>query len=414
MSDRSLTTALSRWENNRNTPDRVYRGLLEVVLSLPAAEDIVVRTSSYEQDFDRAIEALDVLTRCDYREGRSFASTAGLVESDRVISGYLFARSYSVDDDRMQPESTATEQDSVADRIRAIVSTLMIVDFEEGGGNVGSALTDYFQRSVIPELRAGRASDKHRAVCGAATEVAQLLGWSAYDAGHQSAAARYFTLGLRLADEATDKLMGARLLANLSHQYNAIGNHSQALTIARAAQAALRGCGTASVETMCVMMEARALASLRDERRALQAISHAERLFDSRSDDEPSWIGYYDEAELSGDIAHAFRDLGRTTRSREFTRLALTPTTPRRTRAFIQLVDAGAALKSGDIEEAAYLAEGALGSGVILRSQRYMLYLRAFVRSVPDIRHPAMTEFIDTLNNRYPNLLRNARQADSS
>lgn len=138
MSDRSLTTALSRWENNRNLPDHVYRGLLEVVLGLPVAEDIAVRTSSYEQDFDRAIEALDVLTRWDYPERRNFTSTAGLVESDGVISGYLFARSHLVDDDdHTPPDSIATEHGSVADRIRAIVSTLMIVDFEEGGGKLG-------------------------------------------------------------------------------------------------------------------------------------------------------------------------------------------------------------------------------------------------------------------------------------
>lgn len=410
MSDRSLTTALSRWENNRNTPDRVYRALLEAVLGLPAAADIAVRTSTYERDLERAIEALDLLTRWGYQGRTGSTSTAGPVEIDGVISGYLFARSYSIDIPVL-PNSTAMVQHPVVDRIRATVSTLMSLDFEQGGGHVESALIDFFQSSVVPELRADRASDQHRAVCGAAAEVAQLLGWSAYDAGQQSTAARYFTLGLRLADEATDRLMGARLLANLSHQCNSIGNYSQALTTARAAQAALRGCGTASVETMCVMMEARALASLRDERQAVRVISHAERLFDRRTDDEPNWIGYYDAAELSGDIAHAFRDLGIATRSREFTQAALTPTTPRRTRAFIQLVDADAALKCGEIEEAAYLATRALRSGDRLRSRRYLRYLWTFSRSVPETGNPAMAEFIDTLNDRFPKLRRSRGEA---
>ncbi|MFI5714261.1 hypothetical protein [Nocardia sp. NPDC051750] len=406
MTDRSLMTALSRWENNRNTPDQFYRRLLGVVLGLPIAEDFAVRTSTYEQDVDRAIEALDVLTRWDHEERPVFTSAVGLVETDRVISGYLFARSHAVDDSTPAPTSVAGQQDSVAGRIRVAVSALMSVDFDQGGGRVRTALMHYFQNSVIPELRAERVGDRRRAVYGAGAEVAQLLGWSAYDAGHQPVAARYFTLGLRLADEASDQLMGARLLANLSHQYNSIGNYPQALTMARAAQAALRGRGTASVETLCVMMEARALANLRDERAASQAIGHAERLFDRRSDDEPDWIGYYDAAELSGDIAHAFRDLGVATRSREYTQRALTPTTPRRTRAFIQLVDAGSALKCGDIEEAASLATGALGSGGGLQSQRYLRYLQGFCRSVPDLRHPAMAEFTDIVSARYPKLLR--------
>ncbi|WP_328388550.1 hypothetical protein [Nocardia sp. NBC_00416] len=409
MSDRSLTTALSRWENNHNTPDQFYRRLLGVVLGLPVAEDVAVRTGTYEQDIDRAIEVLDVLTRWDHEERPIFTSTVGLVDSDRVISGYLFARSHAVDDPAIPPISTAMEPDSVAGRIRAAASALMSVDFEQGGGRIRAALTHYFQNSVTPELRAERAGDSRRAVYGAAAEVAQLLGWSAYDAGHQSVAARYFTLGLRLADEAADQLMGARLLANLSHQYNAIGKYPQALTMARAAQAALRGRGTASVETMCVMMEARALANLRDERAAVRAIGHAERLFDRRTGDEPDWIGYYDAAELCGDIAHAFRDLGVAARSREFTQRALTPTTPRRTRVFIQLVNADVALKCGEIEEAAYLATGALHSGGALQSQRYLRYLQEFARSVPDLGDPAMVEFTEILGDRYPKLLRTER-----
>lgn len=406
MTDRSLTTALSRWENNRITPDEVYRRLLGAVLGLPVAEDVAARTGIYEQDIERALEAFELLIRSDHEGGALALSTVGLVDSDRVISGYLFARSPAVDEPASPSVSTAREQDLVADRIRSAASGLMSVDFERGGGRVRAALTHYFRNSVIPELRAERAGDRRPVVYGAAAEVAQLLGWSAYDVGHQSVAARYFTLGLRLADEASDQLMGARLLANLSHQYNSVGNYPQALTMARAAQAALRGRGTPSVEAMCIMMEARALASLRDERAASRAIGHAERLFDRRGDDEPDWIGYYDAAELSGDIAHAFRDLGIAARSREYTQRALTPRTPRRTRAFIQLVDADCALKCGDIEEAASFAAGALDSGSDLQSQRYLRYLRGFCRSVPDSGHPAIAEFTATVRDRYPKILR--------
>ena len=270
---------------------------------------------------------------------------------------------------------------------------------------MGSGSSRYFQDYVVPELRTERTGDC-RAVYEAAAEIAQLLGWSAYDAGHQAVAARYFTLGLRLADEATDQLMGARLLANLSHQYNSIGNYTQALTMARAAQAALRGCGTASVETMCVMMEARALANLRDERAAVRAISHAERLFDRTAGDEPSWIRYYDAAELSGDIAHAFRDLGSAPRSSEFTRRALTHKTPRRTRLFIHLVHADNALKCGEIEEAAHFATTALRGAGDLQSQRFLRYLQEFCRNIPDFRHRALAEFTDIVGDSYPKFLR--------
>ncbi|MGW5384157.1 hypothetical protein [Nocardia sp. NPDC003963] len=400
MSEASLKTALSRWENNRNVPDRVYRRLLVAVLGLPDAEDIAVRTSTYEQDIERAIDLLEVLTGWEHEDRSVFSPATALVDSDRVISGYLFARSYSVDDIRLRTMSYATEPESIAGRIRATASGMMTADFEQGGGHVRPVLIEYFRHSVVPELRVHRPDGQRRAVFGAAAEVAQLLGWSAYDAGRQAVATRYFTLGLRLADEACDQLMGARLLANLSHQYNALGKYHQALTVSRAAQAALRGRGTNRVETMCVMMEVRALANMRDERGAALAISHAESLFDRSADDEPAWISYYDAAEFSGDLAHAFRDLGAVKRSREFAGTALTPATPRRTRAFIQIVDAEAALKAGDIEEAAHLATAALCGVGALQSQRYLQYLDSFSAKVPDLDHPAMAEFASALRHR--------------
>ncbi len=405
MSDRSLSTALSRWENNRFTPSRFYTGLLSVVLGLPDAGDIAARTSTYARDLDHAVDDLEVLTRWDHDERPIFTSADGLVNSDQVISGYLFAHSLSFDDLRV-PSPSLVAGDSVADQIRAAASNLMSVDFEQGGGHVRAALTDYFRGDVVPELRIDRPAAQRCAVYSAAAEVTQLLGWAAYDSGHHSVAMRYFTLGLRLADEAADHLMGARLLANLSHEFNSLGNYSQALTAARAAQAALRGRGTAAVETMCLMMEARALANLHDERGAALAISHAERIFERSTGSEPEWIGYYDAAELSGDIAHAFRDLGIPARTREFTQTALGPTTPRRTRAFIQLVAADATLASGEVEEAAQLATSALRSGSELQSRRYLQYVQAFCRAVPDLTHPAMAEFMDMVTTRYPRLLR--------
>ncbi len=405
MSDRSLITALSRWENNRNKPDRLYMALLAAVLGLPDADDVLVRSAKYERDLAHAVNVLEQLTQLDICENDLSGSAAPMVDADRVITGYLFSRSYSVDDDRHLTDRKAAYEDSVADRIRSTASNLMSVDFALGGGHVRETLITYFHANVIPVLRAASTGRTGRDVYAAAAEVTQLLGWSAYDAGSHAVAARYFSLGLRLADEAHDQMLGARLLANLSHQSNFIGNPSQALEFARAAQAALRGRGAPKVETMCVMMEARALASLGDRRGASAAIVHAERVFERRAVDEPEWIGYYDAAELAGDIAHAFRDLAATAEAGEFARAALTPTTPRRTRAFIQLVAAEVALAAGDFEQAAHLATSALHSGDGLSSHRYVSYLQKFTTSVPHMGDPELVEFVDLLATRHPQLI---------
>ncbi|MBF6397849.1 hypothetical protein IU438_18835 [Nocardia cyriacigeorgica] len=405
MSDRSLITALSRWENNRNKPDRLYMALLAAVLGLPDTDDVLVRSAKYERDLAHAVNVLEQLTQLDISENDLRGSAAPMVDADRVITGYLFSRSYSVDDDRHPTDQKAAYEDSVADRIRSTASNLMSVDFALGGGHVRETLITYFHANVIPVLRAASTGRTGRDVYAAAAEVAQLLGWSAYDAGSHAVAARYFSLGLRLADEAHNQMLGARLLANLSHQSNFIGNPSQALEFARAAQAALRGRGAPKVETMCVMMEARALASLGDRRGASAAIIHAERVFERRAVDEPEWIGYYDAAELAGDIAHAFRDLAAPAEAGEFARAALTPTTPRRTRAFIQLVAAEVALAAEDLDQAAHIATSALHSGDGLSSHRYVSYLQKFTTSVPNMGDPELAEFVDLLATRHPQLI---------
>ncbi len=134
-----------------------------------------------------------------------------------------------------------------------------------------------------------------REIFGAAAEVAQLLGWSAYDAGRNGAAQRYFMQGLRLASEAQDPVLGGRLLSNLSHQANYLGRYSEAVQFARAAQTGAAGRATPTVNAMFLAMEARALASSGDARMCAQVLNRAEQAFAQRDPTEdPAWIRYFD------------------------------------------------------------------------------------------------------------------------
>jgi hypothetical protein len=117
--------------------------------------------------------------------------------------------------------STAT---AVGAGIRATVRSLTALDFQYGGGHTRKPLLVY----------------------AAAADAAEVLGWSAYDAGHHGAAQRYFTQGLRLARDGGDALTGGRILANLSHQANYLGNYNEAVHFARAAQSAIVGLSRSS------------------------------------------------------------------------------------------------------------------------------------------------------------------------
>ena len=223
----------------------------------------------------------------------------------------------------------------------------MDIDFQFGGGYVRRMLLFYFQSEIVPLLREPHPEPVRREIFGAAAEVAQLLGWSAYDAGRHGVAQRYFMQGLRLASEAGDPVLGGRLLSNLSHQANYLGRYNEALQFARAAQASAGGRATDTVTAMFLAMEARALASSGDARMCAQALNLAEQAFARRDPaKDPQWIGYFDELELAGEAAHCFRELGQPRETQLFAARAIDPVaTPARTRAFISMVTAAGSIQ---------------------------------------------------------------------
>jgi hypothetical protein len=216
----------------------------------------------------------------------------------------------------------------------------MDLDFTYGGGYVRRLLLFFFKTEVVPLLRQNTVENARREIFSAAAEVVQLLGWSAYDSGRHGAAQRYFVQGLRLAREGNDHMLGGRLLSNLSHQANYLGKFSDAAQLARAAQSTTVGKSSATVTSLFFAMEARALASTGDERGCTAVLNKAEALMAKQvMDSDPNWIGYFNHEELAGETAHCFRDLGRSTETRQFANDAIrSPSTPARTRAFIGMV----------------------------------------------------------------------------
>src|SRR5262249_34939314 len=149
--------------------------------------------------------------------------------------------------------------------IRTTVQLFMQMDFQFGGGHARAALVQYFANDVCPLLDGVFTEPVGRQLFAAASQVAELLGWTAYDLGRHGLAQRYFIQGLRLAQAAGDRMMGGRLLASMSHQANYLGNHAQAVQLARAAQEGSRGAATATTMAMFLAMEARGHAGNGDD-----------------------------------------------------------------------------------------------------------------------------------------------------
>lgn len=362
--------------------------------------------AGYPASLAASVSLLEDVTGADIGDSPAVVQAAwvpGVVPA--AISGYLFSgRDWAGQDGGIPVLPRPGGGPGAAGRIRDFTRMLMDLDFRYGGGHTRKILLFYFRSEIVPLLHASRAGRARSGLFSAAAEVAQLLGWSAYDSGRHGAAQKYFIQGLRLAAEAGDTVLGGRLLSNLSHQANYLGHFSEALQLARAAQSAAASRATPAVRAMFLAMEARALASCGEPAACASVLHRAERELARRGGD-PEWISYFDDLELAGEAAHCARDLGQARETREFAARALDPAiTPPRTRAFIEMVTAAGALCAGNLDEALALASGAVELAGGLQSSRYLRYVRDFHASLAAAHpaDPAVRGFTELLTAAYP------------
>jgi hypothetical protein len=371
-----------------------------------AEVDLINDGAQYAPRSAQAVTLLATLTSADLVDSPVLAASAWVsAVAPNVIAGYLFAEPQRVE----YAGSLAESSVNIAGRIRATIRCLMGLDFQFGGGHTRKMLLIYWNTEIVPALRRRYPEMIHREVMSAAADAAQLLGWSAYDAGRHGAAQRYFVQGLRLAREANDRLMGGQILSNLSHQANYLGNFSEAIQFARAAQAATFGDASATIRAMFFAMEARALASIGDARGCAAVLHRAEEAFDQNSPSEdPDWISYFDAWELAGEAAHCFRDLGQHRETQLFVGQAIDPVhTPARTRAFIDMVGVAGALRAGDLDQAVSIATDAVRLAGALRSSRYLRYVTDFHGSLTkkNASHSSVRAFTELVRVSYPALV---------
>jgi hypothetical protein len=263
--------------------------------------------------------------------------------------------------------------------IRETTRMFAKLDFRYGGGHARSALVQFFTQDVAPLLDGSYNAEVGRQLYVAASEVAEVLGWTAYDLGRHGLAQRYLVQSLRLAQAANDRILAARAMAELSHQANYLGNYQAAAQLARAAQEGARSTVTPAAMSMFQCYEARAMAGAGDERAVSTALNEAEASFE-RSDpaSEPDWLDFFDAAELAGEAAHCFRDLRSPARTQEFVTRAVELTLPAyaRTLAFVRLVQASAFAQDGQPEHAAEIMADVVEEAGPLKSERYLRYVR--------------------------------------
>lgn len=348
------------------------------------SEQITPLDVSYQQSLPDALTMLDSLAQ----ERPESATGDGLIVADGDLSAavlsWMIARP-----DGVQPDRPASQRVGMRDvrAVRTAADMFMRLDFLYGGGHGHKALRHYFRHEVLPLLSASYSEKVGNALFGAAAEISQLLAWTAYDTGNHQLSHRYLVSTLRLTKVVDDRMFGARILSNLSHQANYLGNHAQAIQLARAGVEGAHGKATPRAMALFSAMEARALSNAGDPIGAGRAMNEAERSFE-RADiaEDPEWLGYFDDAELMGEFCHCFRDLRQRREAVTHAQRAVDNTDPQyaRTLGFCRMVLAQSQLLNGELEAAVTTASLAVDGGDTLQSARFQRYVTDFQREVSD------------------------------
>ncbi|WP_436772210.1 helix-turn-helix domain-containing protein [Yinghuangia sp. YIM S09857] len=384
--DATMKRYVARWENGHAYPAE-YVSLLVQAYDTPAdalgladpATPEAAPPVDYPGTADESIDAIASLWRAD------LASAQGLLAAEPDLSAWHSAPlAWLVSADGTPlPGARVRSQVGMADveAVRATVDMFVDMDNRFGGGHGRRSLIQYLDSDVRDLLAARSTEQVGRALFSTVAEGTLLAAWMSYDSGHHGLAQRYFVQALRLAQTADDRRLAGSVLSAMSHQATFLGRYAEAANLARAAVLGTQRHGTATMTAQFHAMEARALARLNDQAGCSRALAEATSIFERHNPrEDPEFISYFDQAELSAEFGHCFRDLELPGQATTYAEECLGGTDGSYVRSdfFATMVLADALLDHGEPELACRAAMQALTLGRQLKSARCAAYLGEF------------------------------------
>ena len=141
-------------------------------------------------------------------------------------------------------------------RLTSMRQHLKAIDNAHGGGAALPMAHWYLRREVLPLLNGSSGDHAIYTLIDVVTQFQHDVGWMAYDADQQPLATQYFHAALRLAHTAGNRLLGARVLAAMSHQAIYLGHLREAIDFIQAARNLTRQIATPRTVAMLAAMEA--------------------------------------------------------------------------------------------------------------------------------------------------------------
>jgi len=282
-------------------------------------------------------------------------------------------------------------------RLSSMRQHLKAIDNAHGGGAALPMADSYLRREALPLLNGTQRDSTSRMLIEVVAQIQHDVGWMAYDTGQQPLATQYFRSALRFAHAAGNRLLGARILAAMSHQAIYLGHVRQAIDFAQAARTITRQVATPRTVAMLAAMEACAHAAAGDAAHSKRALDEAAESLTMISDrSEPEWLDF-DEGGYLGHAARAYRDLGQPRMAEQYAAksVGLCLDGHSRTRAQRTTIQATAHLSLGEVDAAAAAAERVVREAWNLHSGHVFSEVTQLVSAIAPYGTPVAHDFLD-------------------
>ncbi|MEU6931883.1 hypothetical protein [Streptomyces sp. NPDC046385] len=195
------------------------------------------------------------------------------------------------------------------DALERSVEVFRAWDASRGGGLQRKAVVG--QLNEVGGMLAYRHPDHlHRRLWGVAANLAVLAGWMSHDVGLEPTAQKYFVIAAHAAREGGDRPRAGEALSRAARQMVHLGRPDDALDLMKLAKSGSGERVLPRTQAMFQTIEAWAQASMGRGQAMRRTLGEAEDLFVSdRGEEKPSWMQNFDEADLHGMQALAYRTL---------------------------------------------------------------------------------------------------------
>ncbi|WP_031087116.1 hypothetical protein [Streptomyces sp. NRRL WC-3549] len=183
-------------------------------------------------------------------------------------------------------------------------------DASRGGGLQRKAVVG--QLNEVGGMLAYRHPEHlQRRLWGVAANLAVLAGWMSHDVGLEPTAQKYFVIAAHAAREGGDRPRAGEALSRAARQMVHLGRPDDALDLMKLAKSGSGDQTLPRTQAMLRTIEAWAQASMGQGQAMRRTLGEAEELFVSDKGDvpPPSWMQMFDEADMHGMQALAFRTL---------------------------------------------------------------------------------------------------------